>query len=77
MTPIQLVYHCELRIFCPDQIGRQPGERLEQRYTVVYYDWDECLTILGPAITGEAFYFLFFALPLLNPVVVLAFRNSG
>lgn len=41
-TPtIHLVYPHRPRISAPDVIGYQLGQRLEQHYSVKYYDWDE------------------------------------
>jgi glycosyltransferase involved in cell wall biosynthesis len=36
---IHLVYPHGLRVSAPDSIGRHLGERLEERYEVVYHDW--------------------------------------
>ena len=45
MTTVHLVYPHSPRISCPDAIGRNLGERLEQHYQVAYYDWDDCRVI--------------------------------
>jgi len=48
VTTIHLVYPHGPRISCPDAIGRKLGERLEQRYRVAYYDWDD-VRVIKPA----------------------------
>lgn len=42
---IHLVYPHGQRISAPDSIGRELGRRLERRYRVRYYDWDEGIAI--------------------------------
>ena len=41
MTTVHLVYPHGARISCPDAIGRNLGNRLEQKYEVLYYDFDD------------------------------------
>jgi len=48
VTTIHLVYPHGPRISCPDAIGRKLGQRLEQHYRVVYYDWND-FRVIKPA----------------------------
>lgn len=48
MTTVHLVYPHLPRISTPDAIGYQLGQRLEQYYSVKYYDWDE-IRVIKPA----------------------------
>ncbi len=48
-TTVHLVYPHGSKISCPDAIGRNVHQRLEQHYNVVVYDWDGTTTIVpGP-----------------------------
>lgn len=41
MTTVHLIYPHSPRISCPDAMGRNLGKRLERKYRVMYYDFDE------------------------------------
>ena len=68
MPTIHLVYPHGPRISCPDAIGRNLGQRLEEKYPVVYHAWDRPEVIRpdsGDVLMGHA-----------NPSPFTCFRMS-
>jgi glycosyltransferase involved in cell wall biosynthesis len=73
MTRIHLIYPHGSSISAPDSIGREVGKRLEERYEVLYYDWDEQRTLLparNDVLLGHAH-------PKSNTIFRLSARQQG